>query len=186
MRADHYFDLEVRRGTDLNVPDALSLALRVIHGSAIDFALSLPDMKEGLLGERLRIFGSTVEDLVRIQDRMENGPLDDYVAIRRIKPVPEVSIFESFQTLNVKSFKSRNARRIRRGKLAYTNEDIPVIQCKNEMLNKVNFLTVTSKSSGQKFKLFITRNTNQSFNSGTPDSYGFSSPTNIISLPVFP
>jgi len=186
MRADHYFDLEVRRGTDLNVPEAMSLALRILHGSDIVFALSLPDMKDGSLGEKLRVFGDSVDDLERIQDRMENGPLDDYVAIRRIKPVPEASVFESFKTLNVKSFASKNSRRIKRGLKAYSDKDISKIQEKNASLDKVNFLTVTSKSNGQKFKLFIVRNAATVNDVASPDAYGFSSPSKILALPVFP
>ena len=186
MRADHYFDLEVRRGTDLNVPEAMSLALRILHGAEREFALSLPDMKAGMLGEKLRVFGASVDDLEHIQDRMENGPLDDYVAIRRIKAVPETSVFESFQCLNVKSFKSSNARRVKRGLIVYNPEEISAIRKKNELLNKVNFLTITSRSNHQKFKLFIVRKEAMASDNASPDSYGFSSPSKIIALPVFP
>lgn len=186
MRADHYFDLEVRRGTDLNVPEAMSLALRILHGAGKEFALSLPGMKDGMLGEKLRVFGASADDLGHIQDCMENGPLDDYVTIRRIKPVPETSVFESFQRLNVKSFESSNARRVKRGLTAYNPKEISVIRKKNELLDKVNFLTITSRSNHQKFKLFIIRNEATASDNGSPDSYGFSSPSKIIALPVFP
>lgn len=186
MRADHYFDLEVRRGTDLNVPEAMSLALRILHGSGKQFALALPDMNDGSLGEKMRVFGATTVDLEHIQDYMENGPLDDYVAIRRVKAVPETNTFESFHKLNVKAFDSRNSRRIKRGKAAYKENEIEDIHKKNEALNKVNFLTVTSRSNGNKFKLFIVRKSEFAATGAMPNNYGLSSLNNVVALPVFP
>jgi CRISPR-associated endoribonuclease Cas6/Csy4 subtype I-F len=184
MHPAHYFDLEIRRGTDLNVPDVLSLALRILHGVGKAFALSLPNMHAGNLGEKTRVFCASIADLEHIQDRMENGPLDDYVTIRCIKPAPQSCVFESFTTLNVKAFNSRNTRRVKRGNNPYSDVEISKIQEKNKSLNEVNFITVRSKSNGYQFKLYITRNI-VAMGGGSPDAYGFSSPSNIVALPVF-
>lgn len=186
MQPAHYFDLDIRSETDLNAPETMSLALRILHGSGKVFALSLPSMEKKNLGEKLRIFSSSKGDLEHIQDRMTIGPLDDYVLIRRIKPVPVTNVFESFTTLNIKSFGSRNARRIRRGHEAYDDETVLKIQEKNKFLDGICFLWVKSKTNNQQFKLFIVRNSVSQGSNGNPDSYGFSSPSNVIALPVFP
>lgn len=202
MHANFYFDIQVRHGTELNVPDTFSLVARILHGSGKLFATSLPGLKDKTLGEILRVFGEDEETLDNIQDWISNGPADEYVSIRRVKPVPKTNVFEKFKVMNVKSFHSRNKRRVKRNHAPYTQEEIDVIKIKNLKINNTPFITMHSKKMGCSFKMFITREVCNKEENGTPNSYGFSGmigePSaagsskkhqdlviNAISLPVF-
>ncbi len=184
METSHYFDIEARPKSELNIPDTFSLALKLLHQAGLPFAMAFPAISGKMFGSHMRVFGSET-DLGDIQDRLASDMIDDYALIRRIKPVPASDTLECFVMVRVKSPGSRSRRRESRGAAAYGDAELQSIAHKQAALDKVPYLTAYGRSTGQNFRIYLKRTKVTSKTAGEPNGYGLSRAGNMIALPVF-
>lgn len=132
------------------------------------------------LGKKLRLFAQAEEELIQLNIKKWLERLTDYVHITSIRPVPEEKItgYACFKRKQPKTNAERLARhRVKRGDIGFdealsryqnvvTTSDLPFIQLK-------------SLTSGQPFKLFITKQTAEQSASQVFSTYGLSSESSV-------
>lgn len=192
MKASHYFDIEVRKGGDLNTPHVHTLALKHLHASGVPFAMGFPKMNGNYFGSVLRVFSESGVALEGIQDHLKSTPLDDYVKVRRIMEVPTtgISSWERYDMVRFKSIERRARRYESKGEGPYSHEMsvIRMIEEQKKMLDNTPFLEIYAYSTRQNFRLYIRRSACDSSLDGKTNSYGLSSASEgrSVALPVIP
>jgi len=135
------------------------------------------------LGDTLRVFGSTKEELevLQINERLKN--FSDYVTLSDIKQVP--TDIKGYMTFNRKQFKSnpnRLAKRYAKRHNITEEEALKIYENMEAQESKLPFVMLKSNSSNQHMKLFIKRCTGGIEVKGLFNTYGLSKTSTV---PIF-
>jgi CRISPR-associated endonuclease Csy4 len=140
-------------------------------------------MQKFPLGDTLRVFASTEDELevLKIKERLKN--FLDYVTISDKKKVP--TDIKGYMTFDRKQFKSnpeRLARRYAKRHNITVDEALKVYENMQAQKTKLPFVMLKSNSSNQHMKLFIERCTSDIEVKGLFNTYGLSKTSTV---PVF-
>lgn len=191
MICSSYFDLKLRPSADdITNWDRFGRLIRALHVGAtqtnVKFAIDFPEwMREGFsLGDRIRVFGSESNSLNQLYDSIEACSwFEDEVESGRIRTVKEVKgyhalLHHSFGGGVIKDRKGIGLDKIRetqaQRKMAF--------MAKAQSLPYIKILS----STGKQFCLRLERIHATQSDTGEPNGYGVSRPTQIIALPVLP
>lgn len=146
--------------------------------------VSFPDVEKagGTLGQRLRLHGSAA-DLTRLNASNWLKGMRDHLAISEISPVPSAAHQRQVRRVQAKSSPERQRRRaIRRLDLSPEAAAERIPDSSAERLN-LPYLTLTSQSTGQQFRLFIEHRPLQT--SATPGAFNSYGLSRTASVPWF-
>ncbi len=149
----------------------------IAYGVSFPDYLSYKDKGQGGLGQRLRIFANTKEELEALKLSQSLERLVDYVRINPIESVPEhVAGYAMYQRSQVKSNPERLARRYAKRHHIHYEEALSLYEKMTSAMTNLPFIQMKSLSSGQTFKLFIEKSLVQNVTLGrTFTTYGLSS-----------
>lgn len=203
MRTHHFFDIEILSCEEAPSPFIAAQTVYSLHCAGLpgQYALAFPGLvsqsdQPGKLGQRIRVFGFGQErgTLERLQDHLAEQPIDDYIKVRRISDAPQnPERYAAYLGIKPKATPSRIARRsgrIEQGKSdrpEYCDDDLIQIFERQTKLSEHPFLRLRSLSTKTQFRIYVRKEqiTNPPDSNAKPNSYGFSSASNIIALPDF-
>jgi CRISPR-associated endonuclease Csy4 len=184
-----YADLKVRENPEISPQVILNMLFEKVHLVLVeqareDIGLSFPDVKKGQknLGKILRLHGEK-EALESVISHQTMKRMTDYVDIGRVRQVPDNTSYCIVSRVQAKS----NVERLRRRSvknLGITEEEARrrIPDSKAKMLD-LPFITLNSKSTGQRFRLYISHEeVNEVGESKGFSTYGLSS---VSSVPWF-
>lgn len=176
MRPNFFMDLDIRC-SGVQIPVACGRVMHVLHGAFRQmpdkFAIAFP--AEGSIFSTMRVFASSIEDLLALQAAVEmHESFEDHAHPRAVKAVPgdftgEWVSYVRFRIPTRKSDRHEGAPlRLRRMREA---DDLP-------------YLRLHSRSSRTSFSLhFNPAVVNKPEGECLPDSYGLSTTTKVFGLP---
>lgn len=132
------------------------LHLALAAQPTVNIGISFPDWKpNGLtLGARLRLHGKG-GDLEKITQRGWTGGVQDHATIGAITEVPAHAGHRVVRRVQAKSNPERERRRLMRRKNISAEAAREIIPDRNAQRLKLPCLILTSRSTGQQFRLFI-------------------------------
>lgn len=160
---DHYIDIRLRPDPDFLPPMLMGALYGKLHRALFDLqsggiGVSLPDHKIGVRartpGDRLRLHGQQA----RLEQLMEQpwlAGMRELVQIDGIQPVPENA---RHRVVKRRQFKTGNASQINRYARRHAispEEAQAVFASSTEPQITLPFIQLNSRSSGQRFALFI-------------------------------
>lgn len=140
-------------------------------------------MQKFPLGDTLRVFASTQEELevLQVDKRLKN--FLDYVTINDIKKVPiDINGYVTFNRKQFKSNPERLARRYAKRHNITVEEALSIYENMEAQESKLPFVILKSNSTNQHMKLFIERCTSDIEVKGLFNTYGLSKHSTV---PVF-
>lgn len=153
----------------------------VTHGEG-RIGISFPDVGTGQLGQRLRLHGQA-GDLEKLMASNWLQGMRDHLATFAIRPVPDGASHRIVRRVQAQSNPERLRRRLIRRKGITTDEAKAAIPDSVAERLSLPWLEIISRSSQQKFRLFIEHLPQQAAPStGIFNSYGLS---NEASIPWF-
>jgi CRISPR-associated endonuclease Csy4 len=145
------------------------------------------DKDFGILGNKLRIFANTDNELTRLNLNEELNILSEYIYLTAIKLTP--SELKGYVLFKRKQFKTNIKRLARRNSIRNNTDYNLTINKYQNIIYKTNlpFINFSSKTNNNKFKLFLIK---QSVNTVIENkcifnTYGLSFDNNISFLPDF-
>jgi CRISPR-associated endonuclease Csy4 len=156
-----YADLRVRENPEISPQVILNMLFEKLHlvlaeQARGDVGISFPDVKNGQknLGKVMRLHGEK-ESLESVISHQAMGRMADYADIGRIRQVPDNAAYCIVSRVQAKSSPERLRRRsIRKFGMSEEEAKLKVPDSKAKMLD-LPFITLNSKSTGQKFRLYI-------------------------------
>lgn len=143
----------------------------------VPIGISFPEYntERHALGSKMRLFAVDKPVLEKLNVPKCLRRFNDYVHLTRIRPVPgHVSAYASYIRQQSKSSKQRLARRKAKREGIEFEQALKLLEGFQEQQLKNPFITMTSQSSGRRFRLFILKKkTEQSIDKGF-SSYGLS------------
>lgn len=191
---NYYIEIELLKDTEITLGFVWKKLYAQIHLALVEvrdennlvaIGLSFPNYQKDKfpLGEKLRLFAKTKEELERLNLAHWLKRLMDYVAMSEIQKVPDnVNSFVSFSR---KRFKSNSEIR-RLAKRYAKREDIPYEEALKKFIeteekyekakkeNKLPYINMQSLSSNQELKIFIEKKEKQESKNGLFSTYGLS------------
>jgi len=135
---------------------------------------------EFLLGTKLRLFAEEEQNLERMQCGKWLERLRDYVHVGGIKPVPENPVGHAcFKHVKMKGNKEKLARRRAKRKGESYEEALALFNNYDEQQSKLPYISMTSQTNGQRFRLFIEKQEMEQPQSGEYSCYGLSKGTTV-------
>lgn len=132
------------------------------------------------LGDVLRIFAPSKEDLISFDATQSLIILDEYISISEIKDVPSnVSEFVQFSRKQFKSSSARLARRQAMRKGISLEEALRNYEGMSEQSTKLPFVIMQSASSNQNMLIFIEKNISNTEIKGLFSTYGLSKSSTV-------
>lgn len=144
----------------------------------IDVGIAFPDYKQdkkSKLGRKLRLFASTGDRLDSLNLKKRLFKLNDYVHVTSIRAVPEkIEGYACFKRIQLKGNNARLARRmVKRKKITY-EQALLHFKSREEKMSNLPFINLKSKSTDNRFRLFIKKTDSKNQVDGTFNSYGLS------------
>lgn len=182
----HYLDLRLRSLPEISSAAILETAFAKIHQALAaqkrtDIGISFPEVnaRRPGLGTCLRMHGKE-EALANLLQTCGLETMRDYVNVGKVLPVPETRTFRRVGRVQAKSGLERMRRRLAR------RHDLSMEEARSripdEAAEKLHlpFIRVTSRSTGQAFRLFIQHGPLQAApQSGEFTVYGLSSTATV-------
>ncbi|MDD5053551.1 MAG: type I-F CRISPR-associated endoribonuclease Cas6/Csy4 [Sulfuricurvum sp.] len=132
------------------------------------------------LGDTVRLFGKTADDLTALRLEEWLKRLSDYVAITAIKEVPQkIETYMCFSRKQVKSNTERLARRQAKRKGISFEEAMLNYENMQGETTKLPFIVLDSLSTGQRLKLFIQNEQKPIHIEGNFNTFGLSKESTI-------
>ncbi len=178
---EHYLDIRLLPDPEFVSPVLMSALFAKLHRGLATLptraiGVSFPDVKKQVssLGECLRLHGGDSE-LERLMALSWLTGMHDHVRVGPLRPVPEAVRYRTVYRVQAKSSPQRLRRRwMKRKGLSEEDARQAVPDNVAEWLN-LPFVTLTSQSTGQRFRLFIEHGPLQDRPvPGTFSSYGLS------------
>ncbi|EFI34394.1 CRISPR-associated protein, Csy4 family [Desulfonatronospira thiodismutans ASO3-1] len=194
MQPLYYMDIEIKRPkveADSPIYTRIEKIFSRIHlriKEGYKFAVAFPSMLSlPGLGDSIRVFGETREDLWGLEDYLGGAPNFEYEYIATnsdVAPVPDERVvgYEYYARFRIPS--KKNSKRFSENLEAHQKQQ-QLRQKRLKIAASLPFVNVTSKSTARSFKLFVEKGACTNGLHGSPDGYGLSRQGNIISLPVF-
>lgn len=127
------------------------------------------------LGNSLRLFAQTKDDLEKLRLDQWLKRLLDYVSVSDIKHVPDdIEIYVSFFRQQFKSSSERLARRQAKRKGISFEEAMKNYEMMEEQTSELPFIIFNSLSSAQKLKVFIQKEVKNVDSAGSFNTFGLS------------
>ncbi len=184
--SSHYLDLQILQDPELTAPQILSALFGRLHGVLArerieTIGVSFPgyDAPGRRLGSRLRLLGPA-DDLQTLMAHRWLAALQDHLHLGEVTPVPADARPRRLSRVQAKSSPARLRRRqMRRHALSEAEALERLPDAAAEMLD-LPFLTLTSASTGQTFRLFLRLSEPLPAPSGGPfNSYGLSATASV-------
>ena len=182
-----YFDMRLRRDGNMPLPEKTERIMGYLHeviAGGHRLAVAFPRMLvlPGL-GDLVRVFGEEEERLGEAMDAlMDREGIDDLVAFRRMKPIPEAPAgYECYRRFRIPG-KRLSAKR--RGNPEYEEKQATLRRKRLAQSQALPFVRVRSRSTGRTFWLHIERCVVDRVEQGEPDAYGLSRRSSIVALPI--
>jgi CRISPR-associated endonuclease Csy4 len=135
------------------------------------------------LGTKLRLFAGDEQALEQMQCEKWLNRLKDYVHIYPIKPVPEkLAGHACFKHIKLKGNKEKLARRRAKRKGETLQQALSHLENFEEQGSNLPYINMTSQTNGQRFRLFIEKQTMEQPQTGLYSCYGLS---NTTTVPLF-
>lgn len=186
---DHYLDVHLRSDPEFPVHQVMDALYKKLHRALVQMqantiGVSFPGYSETriTLGDTFRLIGPRT-DLTRLMEQPWLMGLRDHTILSDIAPVPNITEHCSLRRVQAKSNPERLMRRhMRRHEVSEAQARAKYFNAEPETL-RLPFVTLTSASTGQSFKLFLKLNATESYcQEGGFNAYGLS-PT--ATLPWF-
>lgn len=155
---DHYLEIRLLPDPEFPVNVLMNALFSKLHRGLVayggqDVGVSFPEHKHARLGQCLRLHGSTAALNALMACHWLTG-MRDHCVTGVIQPVPESSIYRIVRRIQAKSNPERlRRRRITRG--ATEQQALSAIPDHVVEYLLLPFVTVTSRSTSQQFRLFI-------------------------------
>lgn len=158
---DHYLEIRLLPDPEFVPTVLMNTLFAKLHRALVKLksntiGISLPDIQTHppAPGERLRLHGNSGE-LQRVLALDWLTGLRDHITISGPTPVPEAITHRNVRRVQVKSNPERLRRRLMKRKGISTNEARRAIPESVAKQLDLPFVTITSHSTGQQFRLFI-------------------------------
>ena len=160
---DHYLELRLLPDPEFKTTVLMNALFAKLHRALFDLnstriGISFPgvqaDPKHLSLGDRLRLHG-TVDDLRALMALNWLAGMSDHTDLHGPAPVPATASYRVVRRVQAKSSPERLRRRLARRKaLSAEATRLAIPDDKAERL-RLPYVTITSRSTGQTFRLFI-------------------------------
>ncbi|MCH8531613.1 MAG: type I-F CRISPR-associated endoribonuclease Cas6/Csy4 [Saccharospirillum sp.] len=158
---DHYLEIQLRPDPEFGAPMLMNALISKLHRAlvemeATDIGISFPDysLSPRNLGGRLRLHGNE-QRLNQLMEKRWLLGMSDHAICNTPQPVPAEAKHRIVQRRQVKS----NAERLRRRRMKRKGETYEqaaqAIPISIEQKSNLPFATLSSRSTGELFKLFI-------------------------------
>jgi CRISPR-associated endonuclease Csy4 len=176
---DYYFEVKILAIPEISSSHIMNSLFDALHLALVrlryrDVGVSFPEVNGKDLGACLRIHGTEESLRNLLVDDWWRG-MHDYIEILPVGRVPHDAKFKKVQRVQTKSSPERLRRRLER------RQGIPPEEAKKKIPDSVAkkldlpYLKISSKSSGQNFRLFIRHGpTMEKVQVGSFNSYGLS------------
>ena len=189
---NYYVDIKLITDTEITLGFLWKKLYAQIHlalvevrneDNLVSVGLSFPNyLKDRFLGDRLRLFASTKEELERLKLEEWLSRLEGYVFLEEIKEVPtDVTKFVSFRRKQFKTNAERLARRQAKRKGISYEEALKNYENFDEEKKKTKlpYINVKSLSSNREMKVFIQKSEEKESKNGLFSTYGLSSESTV-------
>ena len=190
---NYYVDIKLLTDTEITLGFVWKKLYAQIHlalvevrdeNNLVSFGLGFPKYSnDRFLGDTLRIFASTKEELERLDLNRWIGRLLDYLTVSEIKEVPTSTEFVSFRRKQFKTNVERLARRQAKRKGISFEEAMKNYENFDEeekkKKNRLPYINVKSLSSDREMKIFIEKSEAKEESQGLFSTYGLSSESTI-------
>lgn len=177
---NYYIDIKVRENPEIAAQVILNTLFEKVHlilaeQKRSDTGISFPEFskKSEHLGNVLRLHGS----LNTLQDIAEHrfvSYMKDYADFGRVREVPAVKEFFIVSRVQAKSSPERLRRRYIKRHGITAEQVIEKIPDSAAETLELPFIVLNSRSTGQKFRLFVRHTETPEFSVGEFSTYGFS------------
>jgi CRISPR-associated endonuclease Csy4 len=151
--------------------------------SRIGVAFPGYDGERFLLGTKLRLFAEDEQSLKDMQCEKWLSRLCDYVHVKPIATVPEkLAEHACFRHVKMKGSKEKLARRRAKRKGETLEQALKQYENYKRRQNNLPYINVISQTNGQRFRLFIEKQTMNQPQKGAYSCYGLS---NTTTVPLF-
>lgn len=177
----HYFEMAIRPDPDFVVETIINSVYNRFHliladQKELNIGISFPDydLSAKRLGSRLRFHGE-VNHLTVLKPLLQQGGVQDYVSSTEIQVLPQTSEYVAVHRVQVKSNPLRLARRYARRHQITEEEALLKYQSAKSEYVSLPYVVMNSRSSGQRFRLFIRQErVNENNGKGRFNTYGLS------------
>ena len=153
------------------------------NASAIGVGFSEYNADKYSLGTKLRLFAEDEKLLEQLHCEKWLNRLSDYVHLSEIKPVPEkLAGHACFKHIKLKGNKEKLARRRAKRKGETLQQALAHFEDFEEQRIKLLYINMSSKTNGQRFRLFIEKQAVEQPQTGLYSCYGLS---NTTTVPLF-
>lgn len=154
----------------------IALADSIHTKKSMPFAAGFPEYDEKGLGIKLRIFSGNRENLETLQIGNWMARLSDYVHMTSIRKVPEGRIkgYAVYSRVQPDASIARKARRYVKRHEGVTIEEAAALLKTKAPESHLPYIQIRSASTGERFSLFIRRQSLESPQPGDFNAYGLS------------
>ncbi|MES9906057.1 MAG: type I-F CRISPR-associated endoribonuclease Cas6/Csy4 [Sedimenticola sp.] len=150
------------------------------HESAIALSFSKYGGKLFPLGDKLRLFAQTEEQLQKFDVGKWLNRLTDYTHLSRIRQVPEkIEGHACFKHVKPKGSKENLARRRAKRKGETLQQALAYFESYEEKQSRLPYIHMHSETNGHRFRLYIEQQTKDQPQSGLFSCYGLSGNTTV-------
>jgi len=158
---DHYIDITVLPDPEFPATTLMNALFAKLHRGLVDhgrhgIGISFPgvDPQKRTLGKRLRLHGSA-EDLEHLMQIPWTQGMRDHIRISPTRPVPTATLHRSVRRVQAKSSPERLRRRLMARKQLESAQALAAIPDSAAQRLALPYVEITSRTTGQRFKLFI-------------------------------
>lgn len=154
----------------------LALAEEQQREGMVKTALAFPEYQDKGLGNKIRIFAPSAEQLERLHLEQRLKRLSDYIHMPKIREIKKHRIigYSIYSRYQPDESVERKARRYARRHEGVSYENALDLLNQREKTHNLPFIQLKSVSTAQTFSLFIKKTPCQSEQSGTLSTYGLS------------
>jgi CRISPR-associated endonuclease Csy4 len=190
---NYYVDIKLLTDTEITLGFVWKKLYAQIHLALVEvrdkdnllsIGLGFPKYSDDrFLGDTLRIFAPTKEELEKLDLNRWVGRLLDYLTVSEVKEVPTTTEFVSFRRKQFKTNAERLARRQAKRKGISYEEALKNYENFDEeekkKKNRLPYIHVKSLSSNKEMKIFIEKSKSKEKKQGLFSTYGLSSESTV-------
>lgn len=158
---DHYLDIRLLPDPEFPAPLLMSALFAKLHRALVDYGkrdigVSFPEVVQGkrTLGQRLRLHGNSAS-LDRLMAIGWMQGMRDHVTITSVQPIPAEVQHRVVRRVQAKGSPERLRRRLMARKSIDAETARAAIPDSAAEMLELPYVEITSRSTGQRFKLFI-------------------------------
>ena len=191
----HYIDVTLLPNEEIDLYFLWEKVYQQLHLALVEvqtedekslIGVSFPNYDDALpsLGCKLRIFATSLNELVALNINHWLSKLRDYVHITSIQKVPDnVGSYACFKRLQLKTNNERLARRRAKRKSISIEEARSYFNDRKEKFSRAPFIQIKSLRSNQNYRLVIVKE--KAENQGIRNDFSTYGLSSISSVPIF-